>query len=183
MLSFLTVCKCYNFCVIIFSCTAWLLSFMLSFNVIIFCNHFPPFFFFLKMWHTQKILAQSQDSQWFSDKLIPPQSTFSNQAAYSIDNMKFSITAAASQSWLAIPNDLPNAPTWLTSCQCYQLINWSAFGRALFAHKLAKRGRTRKKGALHALPPPIAASLLPSLLVYTENLCEKSQFGEKPTNQ
>jgi hypothetical protein len=52
MLSFLTVCKCYHFCVIIFPCTAWVLSFMLSFNVIIFCYHFPPFFFFLKTWHT-----------------------------------------------------------------------------------------------------------------------------------
>jgi len=45
-------CKCYNFCVIIFPCTGWVLSFMLSFNVIIFCYHFPPFFFFLKTWHT-----------------------------------------------------------------------------------------------------------------------------------
>ena len=54
MLSFLTVCKCYHFCVIIFPCTAWVLSFMLSFNVIIFCYHFPPFFFFLKTWHTPK---------------------------------------------------------------------------------------------------------------------------------
>jgi hypothetical protein len=53
MLSLLTVCKCYNFCVIIFPCTGWVLSFMLSFNVIIFCYHFPPFFFFLKTWHTR----------------------------------------------------------------------------------------------------------------------------------
>ncbi len=45
MLSFLTVGKCYHFCVIIFSCTAWVLSFMLSFNVIIFCYHFLPFSF------------------------------------------------------------------------------------------------------------------------------------------
>ena len=36
MLSFL----CY-----IFPCTGWVLSFMLSFNVIIFCYHFPPFSF------------------------------------------------------------------------------------------------------------------------------------------
>ncbi len=35
ILSFLTVCKCYHFCVIIF------------------CYHFLPFFFFLKTWHTQ----------------------------------------------------------------------------------------------------------------------------------
>ncbi len=52
MLAFLTVCKCYHFFVIIFACTAWVLSFMLSFNVITFCYHFPPFFFFLKTWHT-----------------------------------------------------------------------------------------------------------------------------------
>ncbi len=52
-LTFLTVCKCCNFCVIIFPCTAWLLSFMLSFNVIIFCYHFPPFFFFPKTCHTR----------------------------------------------------------------------------------------------------------------------------------
>jgi hypothetical protein len=32
----------------IFPCTGWVLSFMLSFNVIIFCYNFPPFFFFLK---------------------------------------------------------------------------------------------------------------------------------------
>ncbi len=49
MLSFLTVCKWYYFCVIIFPCTAW----VLSFNVIIFCYHFLPFFFFLKTWHTR----------------------------------------------------------------------------------------------------------------------------------
>jgi hypothetical protein len=35
------------------TCTGWVLSFMLSFNVIIFCYHFPPFFFFLKTWHTR----------------------------------------------------------------------------------------------------------------------------------
>jgi len=43
-----TVRKCYHFCVIIFPCTCWVLSFMLSFDVILFCYHFPPFFFFLK---------------------------------------------------------------------------------------------------------------------------------------
>ncbi len=31
-----TVCKCYHFCVIIFPCTCWVSSFMLSFEVIIF---------------------------------------------------------------------------------------------------------------------------------------------------
>jgi hypothetical protein len=58
MLSCLTFCKCYHFCVIIFPCTAWVLSFMLSFNVIIFCYHFPPFYFFLKTWHTRLTFAQ-----------------------------------------------------------------------------------------------------------------------------
>ncbi len=47
---------CYHFSqftnVIIFPCKGWVLSFMLSFNVIIFCYYFPPFFFFLKTWHT-----------------------------------------------------------------------------------------------------------------------------------
>ncbi len=52
MLSFFTVSKCYNFYVIIFPCTYFVLSFMLSFDVIIYCYHFPPFFFFLKTWHT-----------------------------------------------------------------------------------------------------------------------------------
>ncbi len=36
MLSFLTVSKCYHFYVIIFPSTCWMLSFMLSFDVIIF---------------------------------------------------------------------------------------------------------------------------------------------------
>ncbi len=52
MFSFFTVSKCYHFYVIIFPCTYFVLSFMLSFDVIIYCYHFPPFFFFLKMWHT-----------------------------------------------------------------------------------------------------------------------------------
>ncbi len=43
ILSFL----CYHF-----PCTYFVLSFMLSFDVIIYCYHFPPFFFFLKTWHT-----------------------------------------------------------------------------------------------------------------------------------
>jgi hypothetical protein len=38
--------------IIIFPSTCWVLSFMLSFDVIIFCYHCPPFFFFLKTWHT-----------------------------------------------------------------------------------------------------------------------------------
>ncbi len=50
---FFTVRKCYHFCVIIFPCTCWVLSFMLSSDVILFCYHFPPFFFFLKTWHTR----------------------------------------------------------------------------------------------------------------------------------
>jgi hypothetical protein len=54
MLSFLTVCKCYHFCAIIFPCTGGVLSFMLSFNVIIFVFIFPLFFFFLKTWHTPR---------------------------------------------------------------------------------------------------------------------------------
>ncbi len=45
MLSFFTVIKCYNFCVIIFPCIIY---------VIIYCYHFPPFFFLLKTWHTPK---------------------------------------------------------------------------------------------------------------------------------
>ncbi len=53
MLSFFTVSKCYHFYVIIFPCTYFVLSFMLSFDVIIYCYHFPPFFFFLKTWHTR----------------------------------------------------------------------------------------------------------------------------------
>ncbi len=42
----------YHFYVIIFPCTYFVFSFMLSFDVIIYCYHFPPFFFFLKTWHT-----------------------------------------------------------------------------------------------------------------------------------
>ncbi len=42
--------------VIIFPCTGWVLSFMLSYNVIILCYHFPPFFFFLNTWHYQNML-------------------------------------------------------------------------------------------------------------------------------
>ncbi len=49
MLSFFTVSKCYHFYVIIFPGT----YFVLSFDVIICCYHFPPFFFFLKTWHTR----------------------------------------------------------------------------------------------------------------------------------
>ncbi len=49
MLSFAVIIShSLQICVIIFPCTAWV---MLSFNVIIFC--IPPFFFFLKTWHTQ----------------------------------------------------------------------------------------------------------------------------------
>jgi hypothetical protein len=41
-----------SFNVIIFH--SWqMLSFMLSFDVIVYCYHFPPFFFFLKPWHTR----------------------------------------------------------------------------------------------------------------------------------
>ncbi len=54
MLSFITVSKCYHFYVIIFPCTYFVLSFMLSFDVIIYCYLSPPFFFFLKTWHTRK---------------------------------------------------------------------------------------------------------------------------------
>ncbi len=43
MISFL----CYHFSLYII-----VLSFMLSFDVIIYCYHFPPFIFFLKTWHT-----------------------------------------------------------------------------------------------------------------------------------
>ncbi len=55
----------YIFCVIIYVIIFRVLSFMLpfdviifhtqqmlSFDVIIYCYHFPPFFFFLKTWHT-----------------------------------------------------------------------------------------------------------------------------------
>ncbi len=41
------------FNVIIFPSTCWVLSFMLSFDVIIYCYHFRSFFFFLKTWHTR----------------------------------------------------------------------------------------------------------------------------------
>ena len=40
------VSKCYHFYVIIFPSTCWALSFMLSFDVIIYCYHFPPLFLF-----------------------------------------------------------------------------------------------------------------------------------------
>ncbi len=65
MLSFFTVSKCYLFYVIIFPCTYFVLSFMLSFDVIIYCYHFPPFFFFLKTWHTPEHapLKKSSDPQ------------------------------------------------------------------------------------------------------------------------
>ncbi len=59
MLSFDVIIWCYHFSrsanVIIFPCTYFLLSFMLSFAVIIYCYHFPPFFFFLKTWHTRNL--------------------------------------------------------------------------------------------------------------------------------
>ncbi len=58
MLSFLTVCKYYNFCVIIFPCTGWVLSFMFSFNVIILCYHFPLFSFF---WKRDTLYYKSSD--------------------------------------------------------------------------------------------------------------------------
>ncbi len=72
MLSFdviiLPVSKCYHFYVIIFPSTCWVLSFMLSFDVIIYCYHFPPFFFFLKTWHTLSIAVDlpswKSSSQW-----------------------------------------------------------------------------------------------------------------------
>ncbi len=61
MLSFL----CYHF-----SLYRMGLSFMLSFNVIIFCYHFPPFFFFLKTWHTPKkpkwrLMRQKETDRFF----------------------------------------------------------------------------------------------------------------------
>jgi hypothetical protein len=37
--------ECYHFYVIIFPCTYFVLSFMFSFEVIIYCYHFPPFSF------------------------------------------------------------------------------------------------------------------------------------------
>jgi hypothetical protein len=37
--------ECYHFYVIIFPCTYFVLSFVLSFFVIIYCYHFPPFSF------------------------------------------------------------------------------------------------------------------------------------------
>jgi len=66
MLSFFTVGNCYHFYVIIFPCIYFVLSFMLSFDVIIYCYHFPPFIFFLKTWHTQNynetmMVAQSKN--------------------------------------------------------------------------------------------------------------------------
>ena len=49
---------CYHLMLSFFDVIIWcyhlVLSFMLSFNVKNFCYHFPPFFFFLKTWHTQK---------------------------------------------------------------------------------------------------------------------------------
>ncbi len=55
MLSYFTVSKFYHFYVIIFPCTYFVLSFLLSFDVTIYCYHFPPFFFFMKTWHTQSV--------------------------------------------------------------------------------------------------------------------------------
>ncbi len=46
MLLFFTVSKCYHFFVIIFPCTYFVLSFMLSYAVIIYCYHFLPFSLF-----------------------------------------------------------------------------------------------------------------------------------------
>ncbi len=63
MLSFFTVRKCYNFCVIIFPCTCWVLSFMLSFDVIIYCYHFPPFSFSWKR-DTYIIIWDEMLSSW-----------------------------------------------------------------------------------------------------------------------
>jgi hypothetical protein len=48
-----------SFYVIIFPCTYFVLSFKLSFDVIIYCYHFPPFFFFLKTWHTRFLRSYS----------------------------------------------------------------------------------------------------------------------------
>jgi hypothetical protein len=54
MLKFFTISKCYRFYVIIFPCTYFVISFMLSFDVIIFhglqmlsflCYHFPLYIF------------------------------------------------------------------------------------------------------------------------------------------
>ncbi len=45
----------YIFCVIIYVSIFRVLSFMLSFDVIIYCYHLLPFFFFLKTWHTPEI--------------------------------------------------------------------------------------------------------------------------------
>ncbi len=69
MFSFFTVSKCYHFYVIIFPCTYFVLSFMLSFDVIISCYHFPPFFFFLKTWHTPKFSTFQRMICYFSPKI------------------------------------------------------------------------------------------------------------------
>ncbi len=50
-----------SFYVIIFPCTYFVLSFMLSFDVIIYCYPFPPFFFFLKTWHTPYFMKNSAE--------------------------------------------------------------------------------------------------------------------------
>jgi hypothetical protein len=54
---FNVIILCYHFSqltnVIIFPCTACVIIYVII-NVIIFCYHFPPFFLFLKTWHTCK---------------------------------------------------------------------------------------------------------------------------------
>ncbi len=71
MLSFFTVSKCYHFNVIIFPCTYFVLSFTLSFDVIIYCYHFPPFFFFLKTWHTPQIyILEVKNHLWKNVSLL-----------------------------------------------------------------------------------------------------------------
>ncbi len=64
MLSFL----CYHFPLYIFIIYVIIfrvLSFMISFDVIIYGYHFPPFFFFLKTWHTFQEI--DSDVTWGAD--------------------------------------------------------------------------------------------------------------------
>ncbi len=50
--------------------TYFVLSFMLSFYVVIYCYHFPPFFFFLKTWHTRRYTHYYKIFFWYTVHIL-----------------------------------------------------------------------------------------------------------------
>ncbi len=92
ILSFFTVSNCYHFCVIIFPCTYFVLSFMLSFDVIIFhgqqmlsflCYHFPLYIFCVIFMLSFDVMSDSHPAYFL------PIATTSNKNFWKCNNYKW----------------------------------------------------------------------------------------------